>query len=215
MNFILFAESTPITMTIIVFIILAYLLGSISFAVIASWIFRLPDPRTFGSKNPGATNVLRSGNKAAAILTLLGDAGKGWVAVVLAQHLAPVWGLDNKVIAAVALLVFLGHIWPVFLRFKGGRGVATAVGVVLGLNLWSGILAIITWIIVALIWRFSSLSALVAATLTPVYAWIFLGSEVSTLVILVISLLIIWRHKSNIANLVAGKETRIGKRDTT
>ena len=202
-------------MTIIVFIILAYLLGSISFAVIASWIFRLPDPRTFGSKNPGATNVLRSGNKAAAILTLLGDAGKGWVAVVLAQHLAPVWGLDNKVIAAVALLVFLGHIWPVFLRFKGGRGVATAVGVVLGLNLWSGILAIITWIIVALIWRFSSLSALVAATLTPVYAWIFLGSEVSTLVILVISLLIIWRHKSNIANLVAGKETRIGKRDTT
>jgi len=202
-------------MTIIVFIILAYLLGSISFAVIASWIFRLPDPRTFGSKNPGATNVLRSGNKAAAILTLLGDAGKGWVAVVLAQHLAPVWGLDNKVIAAVALLVFLGHIWPVFLRFKGGRGVATAVGVVLGLNLWSGILAILTWIIVALIWRFSSLSALVAATLTPVYAWIFLGSEVSTLVILVISLLIIWRHKSNIANLVAGKETRIGKRDTT
>jgi glycerol-3-phosphate acyltransferase PlsY len=202
-------------MTIIVFIILAYLLGSISFAVIASWIFRLPDPRTFGSKNPGATNVLRSGNKAAAILTLLGDAGKGWVAVVLAQHLAPVWGLDNKVIAAVALLVFLGHIWPVFLRFKGGRGVATAVGVVLGLNLWSGVLAIITWIIVALIWRFSSLSALVAATLTPVYAWIFLGSEVSTLVILVISLLIIWRHKSNIANLVAGKETRIGKRDTT
>ena len=191
------------------------MLGSISFAVIASWIFRLPDPRTFGSKNPGATNVLRSGNKAAAILTLLGDAGKGWVAVVLAQHWAPVWGLDSKVIAAVALLVFLGHIWPVFLRFKGGRGVATAVGVVLGLNLWSGILAIITWIIVALIWRFSSLSALVAATLTPVYAWIFLGSEVSTLVILIISLLIIWRHKSNIANLVAGKEARIGKRDTT
>jgi glycerol-3-phosphate acyltransferase PlsY len=202
-------------MTIIVFIILAYLIGSISFAVIASWIFRLPDPRTFGSKNPGATNVLRSGNKAAAILTLLGDAGKGWVVVVLAQHLAPVWGLDNKVIAAVALLVFLGHIWPVFLRFKGGRGVATALGVVLGLNLWSGILAIITWIIVALIWRFSSLSALVAATLTPVYAWIFLGSEVSTLVILVISLLIIWRHKSNIANLFAGKETRIGKKDVT
>jgi glycerol-3-phosphate acyltransferase PlsY len=214
-NFILFAESAPITMTIIVFIILAYLIGSISFAVIASWIFRLPDPRTFGSKNPGATNVLRSGNKTAAILTLLGDAGKGWVVVVLAQHLAPVWGLDNKVIAAVALLVFLGHIWPVFLRFKGGRGVATALGVVLGLNLWSGILAIITWIIVALIWRFSSLSALVAATLTPVYAWIFLGSEVSTLVILVISLLIIWRHKSNIANLFAGKETRIGKKDVT
>jgi len=162
--------------------------------------------------NPGATNVLRSGNKAAAILTLLGDAGKGWVAVILAQHFAPVWGLDNKVIAGVALLVFLGHIWPVFLRFKGGRGVATAVGVVLGLNLWSGILAVITWIIVALIWRFSSLSALVAATLTPVYAWIFLGSDLSTLVIFTISLLVIWRHKSNIAKLLAGKETRIGKR---
>ena len=188
------------------------MLGSVSFAVIASWIFRLPDPRTFGSMNPGATNVLRSGNKAAAILTLLGDAGKGWVAVILAQHFAPVWGLDDKVIAGVALLVFLGHIWPVFLRFKGGRGVATAVGVVLGLNLWPGILAVITWIIVALIWRVSSLSALVAATLTPVYAWIFLGSDLSTFVIFTISLLVIWRHKSNIANLLAGKETRIGKR---
>jgi glycerol-3-phosphate acyltransferase PlsY len=199
-------------MTTTVFIILAYLLGSVSFAIVASWIFRLPDPRTFGSMNPGATNVLRSGNKAAAIFTLLGDSGKGWVAVVLAQHFAPVWGLDNKVIAVVALLVFLGHIWPVFLRFKGGRGVATALGVVLGLNLWPGILAVITWIIVAIIWRFSSLSALVAATITPVYAWIFLGSDLSTFVIFTISLLVIWRHKSNIANLLAGKETRIGKR---
>ena len=199
-------------MTITVFIILAYLLGSVSFAVVASWIFRLPDPRTFGSMNPGATNVLRSGNKAAAIFTLLGDSGKGWMAVVLAQHFAPVWGLDNKVIAVVALLVFLGHIWPVFLRFKGGRGVATAVGVVLGLSLWPGILAVITWVIVAIIWRFSSLSALVAATLTPVYAWIFLGSDLSTFVIFTISLLVIWRHKSNIANLLAGKETRIGER---
>lgn len=198
-------------MTTTAFIILAYLLGSVSFAVVASWIFRLPDPRTFGSMNPGATNVLRSGNKAAAIFTLLGDSGKGWVAVVLAQHFAPVWGLDDKVIAAVALLVFLGHIWPVFLRFKGGRGVATAIGVVLGLNLWPGILAVITWIIVAIIWRFSSLSALVAATLTPVYAWIFLDSILSTFVIFTISLLVIWRHKSNIANLLAGKETRIGE----
>ena len=199
-------------MTTTAFIILAYLLGSVSFAVVASWIFRLPDPRTFGSMNPGATNVLRSGNKAAAIFTLLGDSGKGWVAVVLAQHFVPVWGLDNEVIAAVALLVFLGHIWPVFLRFKGGRGVATAVGVVLGLNLWTGILAVVTWVIVAIIWRFSSLSALVAATLTPVYAWIFLDSSLSTFVIFTISILVIWRHKSNIANLLAGKETRIGER---
>lgn len=213
-NFILFAELVPITMTILIFIILAYLLGSVSFAVIASWIFRLPDPRTFGSKNPGATNVLRSGNKIAAVFTLLGDAGKGLLAVLLAQYLAPVLDLDNKVVAAVALLVYLGHIWPVFFQFQGGRGVATAVGVVLGLSLESGVLAIITWIIIAVIWRFSSLSALVAAVLTPVYAWIFLGSDIRTLVILAISFLIIWRHKSNIANLVAGKETRIGKRDT-
>lgn len=201
-------------MTILIFIILAYLLGSVSFAVIASWIFRLPDPRTFGSKNPGATNVLRSGNKIAAVFTLLGDAGKGLLAVLLAQYLAPVLDLDNKVVAAVALLVYLGHIWPVFFQFQGGRGVATAVGVVLGLSLESGVLAIITWIIIAVIWRFSSLSALVAAVFTPVYAWIFLGSDIRTLVILAISFLIIWRHKSNIANLVAGKETRIGKRDT-
>ncbi len=201
-------------MTMMAFILLAYLLGSISFAVVASWIFGLPDPRTFGSKNPGATNMLRSGNKAAAILTLLGDAGKGWIAVALAQHFAPTWGLDNDVVTAVALVVFLGHVWPVFLRFKGGRGVATAAGVVFGLNTWIGLLAIVTWIIVAAIWRISSLSALVAAALMPVYAWIFLGFEANTLVIFIMSLLLIWRHKSNIANLITGKEARIGGSDT-
>lgn len=201
-------------MTMMVFILLAYLLGSISFAVVASWIFGLPDPRTFGSKNPGATNMLRSGNKAAALLTLLGDAGKGWIAVALAQHFAPTWGLDNDVVTAVALVVFLGHVWPVFLRFKGGRGVATAAGVVFGLNTWIGLLTIVTWIIVAAIWRISSLSALVAAALMPVYAWIFLGFEANTLVIFIMSLLLIWRHKSNIANLITGKEARIGGSDT-
>ena len=201
-------------MTMMVFILLAYLLGSIPFAVVASWIFGLPDPRTFGSKNPGATNMLRSGNKAAALLTLLGDAGKGWIAVALAQHFAPTWGLDNDVVTAVALVVFLGHVWPVFLRFKGGRGVATAVGVMFGLNPWTGLLAIVTWIIVAAIWRISSLSALVAAALMPVYAWIFLGFEANTLVIFIMSLLLIWRHKSNIANLITGKEARIGGSDT-
>ncbi len=201
-------------MTMMAFILLAYLLGSISFAVVASWIFGLPDPRTFGSKNPGATNMLRSGNKAAALLTLLGDAGKGWIAVALAQHFAPTWGLDNDVVTAVALVVFLGHVWPVFLRFKGGRGVATAAGVVFGLNTWIGLLTIVTWIIVAAIWRISSLSALVAAALMPVYAWIFLGFEANTLVIFIMSLLLIWRHKSNIANLITGKEARIGGSDT-
>jgi acyl phosphate:glycerol-3-phosphate acyltransferase len=199
-------------MTMLVFMLIAYLLGSVSFAVIASWLFRLPDPRTYGSKNPGATNVLRSGKKAAAILTLLGDAGKGWLAVVLAQYFMQAWNLAGEVVAVVALAVFLGHIFPIYLRFQGGKGVATAVGVLLGLNLWVGLLAIITWVLVVMIWRISSLSALVAALLAPVYAVIFLGFDVNALAILLMSLLLIWRHKSNIANLLAGKESRIGQR---
>ena len=198
-------------MTITVFILLAYLLGSISFALVASWIFKLPDPRTYGSGNPGATNVLRSGKKAAAAFTLLGDAGKGWLAVMLTQHFAPVWGLGNESVAAVALAVFLGHVFPVFLRFEGGKGVATAVGVLLGLSLGMGLLAIVTWMLVVAIWRISSLSALAAAALAPIYAIFFLGFEVNTVAVLIMSLLLIWRHKSNIANLVAGKEARIGK----
>ena len=208
-------------MTMTVFILLAYLLGSISFAVISSWIFRLPDPRTYGSKNPGATNVLRSGKKAAAALTLLGDAGKGWLAVMLAQRFAPDYGLGgeaNIVIAAVLLAVFLGHVFPVFLRFRGGKGVATALGALLALNLWVGSSVIATWLVVAAIWRISSLSALVAAVLAPVYVVIFLGFESgaqpSILAVLIMSLLLIWRHKSNIADLIAGKEERIGKSET-
>lgn len=205
-------------MTMTVFILLAYLLGSISFAVVASWAFRLPDPRTYGSKNPGATNVLRSGRKAAAALTLMGDGGKGWLAVALVQHFAPEYGLDgeaNVVIAAVALAVFLGHVFPVFLRFKGGKGVATAMGVLLALNLWVGLSVMATWLVVVAIWRISSLSALVAAALAPVYAVIFLGFEMGTLIlaIFIMSLLLIWRHKSNIANLLAGKEARIGRKN--
>jgi acyl phosphate:glycerol-3-phosphate acyltransferase len=202
-------------MTMLVFMLIAYLLGSVSFAVIASWLFRLPDPRTYGSKNPGATNVLRSGKKAAAILTLLGDAGKGWLAVMLAQYFMQSWDLAGEVVAVVALAVFLGHVFPIFLRFQGGKGVATAVGVLLGLNLWVGLLAIITWVLVVIIWRISSLSALVAAFLAPVYAVIFLGFDVNALAILLMSLLLIWRHKSNIVNLLAGKESRIGQRPTS
>lgn len=201
-------------MTMMVFILLAYLLGSIPFAVVTSWIFGLPDPRTFGSKNPGATNILRSGNKVAAILTFLGDAGKGWIAVALAQHFAPIWGLDSDSVTVVALAVFLGHLWPVFLHFKGGRGVSTAVGVMIGLNPWTGLLAVVTWIVVAAIWRISSLSALAAALIAPVYAWMFLGFEASTLVIFIMSVLIFWRHKSNITNLISGKEARFGKSGT-
>ena len=201
-------------MTLMVLILLAYLLGSISFGVLASWIFRLPDPRMYGSKNPGATNVLRSGKKAAAALTLLGDAGKGWVAVALAQYFMSALGENDRAIAAVALAVFLGHIFPIFLRFKGGKGVATAVGVLLGLNPWMGLLAVAIWIMVAAIWRMSSLAALAAAALAPIYAPFFLGFEASALVVLIMSLVIIWRHKANIASLIAGKETRIGKRST-
>lgn len=201
-------------MTMMVFILLAYLLGSIPFAVVTSWIFGLPDPRTFGSENPGATNILRSGNKVAAILTFLGDAGKGWIAVALAQHFAPIWGLDSDSVTVVALAVFLGHLWPVFLHFKGGRGVSTAVGVMIGLNPWTGLLAVVTWIVVAAIWRISSLSALAAALIAPVNAWMFLGFEASTLVIFIMSVLIFWRHKSNITNLISGKEARFGKSGT-
>lgn len=202
-------------MTILVFALLAYLLGSVSFAVVSSWFFKLPDPRTYGSKNPGATNVLRSGKKAAAVLTLLGDAGKGWLAVVLAQYYAPLWSLGNEGIAVVALAVFLGHVFPVFLRFQGGKGVATAVGVLLGLNPWIGLMAIATWLLVAIIWRISSLSALVAAMLAPLYALSILGFEGSTLAVLLMSLVLIWRHQSNIVNLMAGKEGRIGEKNSS
>lgn len=202
-------------MTIAIFALLAYLLGSVSFAVVSSWIFRLPDPRTYGSMNPGATNVLRSGKKSAAVMTLLGDAGKGWLAVMLAQYYAPLWGLGNEVIALVAVAVFLGHVFPIFLRFRGGKGVATAVGVLLGLDPWIGLMAIVTWLLVALIWRISSLSALIAAALTPVYAVIMLGVEESTFAILFMSLTLIWRHQSNIINLLAGKEGQIGEKKTS
>ena len=199
-------------MTLLLCAVLAYLLGSVSFALVASWIFKLPDPRTYGSKNPGATNVLRSGKKAAAVLTLLGDAGKGWLAVFLAQTYAPQWGLGDEAAAVAALAVFLGHVFPVFLRFQGGKGVATAVGVLLGLNVWLGLLAMVTWLLVAIIWRVSSLSALVAAILAPLYSIGLLGFEAGTLVVSAMSLLLIWRHQSNIVNLLAGKEGRIGEK---
>ena len=201
-------------MTIVVFALLAYLLGSVPFAVISSWIFKLPDPRTYGSGNPGATNVLRTGKKAAAVVTLLGDAGKGWLAVALAQHFAPQWGMGNEAVAIAALAVFLGHVFPVFLRFQGGKGVATAVGILLGLNPWVGLLAIATWLLVALVWRISSLSALVAAALTPVYAFGLMAFDALLLAVLSMSLMLIWRHQSNIANLLAGKEGRIGEKKT-
>ena len=195
----------------IVFALIAYLIGSLSFAVIISKLFGLPDPRSFGSKNPGATNVLRTGKKVAAALTLLGDAAKGWTAVFLAQHFASGYGGNDYTIAAVAIAVFLGHIYPVFFGFHGGKGVATALGILLALNGWMGLGVLATWLLATYMWRVSSLSALIAAGFAPLYALTLFGFNVYTGTVLVLSLMLVWRHQSNIRNLLSGKEGAIGK----
>ena len=200
-------------MLTIVFIVAAYLLGSISFAVLMSKAFGLPDPRSYGSGNPGATNVLRTGKKAAAVLTLLGDAAKGWLAVFVAIQFTARDEQGVLLVAAVALAVFLGHVFPVFLRFKGGKGVATALGVLLALNVWLGLGALATWMLMALVFRISSLAALTAAVIAPVYAVLLGLPREWALASGVLAMLLIWRHKSNIRNILAGKEPRIGKRD--
>jgi len=194
-----------------VLILSSYLLGSISFAVVASKLFKLPDPRSYGSGNPGATNVLRTGKKAAAILTLLGDAGKGWVAVMMTKYLVEVWQLGDEIVAGAALAVFLGHLFPVFLAFKGGKGVATSAGILLGLNPWLGFLAVSTWIVVAVVSRISSLSALLSALFAPLYAYFLLGRMELVITVLIISTLLVLKHRSNVTNLIAGRESRIGK----
>jgi len=194
------------------FVVCAYLLGSVSFAVLMSRAFGLADPRTYGSGNPGATNVLRSGKKAAAALTLLGDAAKGWVAVVLSQHYVSADEQGLQMVAAVALAVFLGHLFPVFLKFKGGKGVATALGVLLALNIWMGLGVLVTWLFMAVVFRYSSLSALVAAAAAPVYALFLDLPREWVWASFIMSLLLIWRHKSNIQNLLAGKESKIGSK---
>jgi len=199
-------------MLTIVFVIAAYLLGSISFAVVTSKLFGLADPRTYGSGNPGATNVLRSGKKAAAALTLLGDAAKGWLAVFLAIHFSPSGVSYTMLAAAVALAVFLGHLFPIFLRFKGGKGVATALGVLLALNVWVGLAALATWLLTALVFRLSSLAALTAAVGAPIYAVLLGLPREWVLASGIMSLLLVWRHKGNIQNLLAGKEAKIGKK---
>jgi glycerol-3-phosphate acyltransferase PlsY len=199
-------------MTTLLFVAVAYLIGSLSFAVIVSRAMRLPDPRSFGSGNPGATNVLRTGRKTAAALTLLGDALKGWVAVVLARALAPQFGLDEGIVLLCALAVFLGHLFPVFFRFQGGKGVATALGVLVGLDPWLGLACLATWLAMTLLFRISSLSALTAAVLAPVYSGLLLGWNNTTMTVLVISLLLVYRHRSNLIKLISGQEARIGKR---
>lgn len=202
-------------MNTVLFAVAAYLIGSISFAVVVSKLFGLADPRTYGSKNPGATNVLRSGNKAAAALTLLGDGAKGWLAVWLAQRFGEQYGVGDTGIALVSIAVFLGHLWPVFHRFIGGKGVATAVGVLLGLNGWLALATLVTWLVIAYAFRYSSLAALVASVFAPFYYGLLFGIDVKLLAVLAMSGLLIYRHRQNIANLIAGKESKIGSKKKT
>lgn len=193
--------------------ILGYVLGSVPFAVVTSRLMGLADPRTYGSGNPGATNVLRTGNKKAAILTLLGDAAKGWLAVWLADRLSG----QPEVIAVTALAVFLGHLFPVFLKFKGGKGVATALGVLLAVEPALGLATLFTWLIVAVFFRMSSLAAIASAAFAPFYYFILSGvlwpfSPHILTALTLISLMLVWRHKANIARILNGTEPRIGKK---
>ncbi len=196
----------------LLFTIAAYLIGSISFALVISKLFGLSDPRTYGSKNPGATNVLRSGNKAAAALTLIGDGAKGWLAVWLVQTWGPAYSVNTHGVALVALAVFLGHLWPIFFRFVGGKGVATALGVLLGINGWLGLATLVTWLVIAYAFRYSSLAALVAAIFAPFYYGLLFGTNPVLLAISIMSGLLLYRHKQNIKNLCAGKESKLGQR---
>lgn len=197
-------------MGVIALALIAYLIGSISFAVLVSRVFGLPDPRSYGSGNPGATNVMRSGKKIAALLTLLGDGAKGWVAVALAQYLAPRWDSPQIAIAAAALCVFLGHMYPLFFKFKGGKGVATTAGILLGLDAVLGLITISAWLLMFAFSRISSLSALTAAVVAPLYATFFLAPVYAVLV-WVLAGLLIWRHKENIQKLRRGEEGRFKK----
>ncbi len=193
----------------------AYLIGSLSFAVIVSRVMGLHDPRTYGSKNPGATNVLRSGSKKAAILTLLLDAVKGWVPVVLVKAYGPLLELGDGTVALVALGAFSGHLWPVFFRFQGGKGVATAAGVLMGVQPWLGTATLLTWLLVAFVSRYSSLAALAASVLAPAYYLLgdrelWYANQGIAVAVTAMSALLLYRHRENIARLLAGTESKIG-----
>jgi len=189
-------------------IVAAYLLGSVPFAMISSRIFGLADPRSYGSGNPGATNVLRSGNKKAALVTLIGDALKGWAAVFIAQKM----GFSDNVIGLVALAVFFGHLFPIFLKFKGGKGVATAAGVLLALDPLLGLAALGTWLFVAFAFRYSSLAAVLAAGLAPVYQVLMHGGNGQTIVVGILALALIGKHWQNLQRLLGGQEAKIGSK---
>ena len=197
---------------------IAYLIGSISFAVVVSKCMRLPDPHSYGSGNPGATNVLRTGNKLAAILTLIGDALKGYLAVMLARVLlgdeSLTSTLNSWLLCGVVIAVFLGHLFPIFHGFKGGKGVATACGILFGINWILGLATLSTWIIVAMFMRYSSLAALAAAIFGPIYFVFLFGFQPMGIALLMVCLLLIWRHRSNIQNLMNGTESRIGSKKT-
>jgi len=194
----------------------AYLIGSISFAVVVSKCMRLPDPYSYGSGNPGATNVLRTGNKRAAVFTLLGDALKGWLAVTVARVVLGDALLMQStaawILCGVVIAVFLGHLYPLFHGFKGGKGVATACGILFGINLILGLATLATWLIVAFFLRYSSLAALAAAVFGPIYFVFLFGFQPMAIALSVVCALLIWRHRSNIRNLIDGTETRIGKK---
>ena len=202
----------------ILLIPLAYLIGSVSFAVVVSKFMRLPDPPSYGSGNPGATNVLRTGNKRAAVLTLLGDALKGFVAVVLARMIlgegSLTSSLNSWILCGVVVAVFLGHLFPIFHGFKGGKGVATACGILFGINWILGLATLATWIIVAKFMRYSSLAALAAAVFGPIYFVFLFGFHPMGIALLIVCALLIWRHRSNIHNLMNGTESRIGSNNT-
>ncbi len=192
--------------------LVAYLIGSLSFAVIVSRAMGLNDPRTYGSGNPGATNVLRSGSKAAAVLTLVLDALKGYVPVALVARFGPAYGLGEGTVAMVALAAFLGHLWPVFFRFRGGKGVATAAGALLGIDPLLGGATLATWLIIVAFFRYSSLASIVAAVFAPFWRVLTDGPDAVALALLVIGGLLIWRHSANIKRLFAGTESRLGRK---
>jgi glycerol-3-phosphate acyltransferase PlsY len=195
--------------------VFAYLMGSVSFAVVVSRVMGLADPRSYGSNNPGATNVLRSGNKAAALLTLVLDGVKGWLPVYAVVHFGAAYGLGQGSVAMVALAAFVGHVWPVFFRFQGGKGVATAAGVLFGINPFLGLATFATWLIVAFFSRYSSLAALASAVFAPAYYFlghrlVWYADDFVLLATVVMSAILVWRHQSNIVKLMRGEESRIG-----
>lgn len=196
-------------MDIALAVLAAYLLGSISFAIVVSRLMRLPDPRSYGSKNPGATNVLRTGKLAAAVLTLAGDAAKGWLAAWLAGRYLP------DAMALAGLAAFLGHLYPVYHRFQGGKGVATAAGVLFGFNVWLGAGTLVTWLVIAGLLRYASLASLVAALFAAFYAFWLFGLMHIPAVVAVMAALLVWRHRENVRRLLAGTESRLGQKSAS